>query len=577
MIHFPGNEVINFQANSRLGKNLTAIFQEIIDYREELNAKEYADDETRHATVVNSVAEHFVKYSIPKIIELLRTANINITEFYAYTGDYGFTYNAAVIVASRDIAAMLESRDRMTGQINWLFDYDVSEKDILELAKISDITNLKTGEFSQATFSKGKKVNAALFFDVNAFLLTHEFFAGDADKRFEADEIAAILLHEIGHIHTISEHMSQLYEFREREQNIELTIRKASLETLYKAAPKVAAEAKKSLQAASKKLNKDDQTVVDKVISLCDRVVQLFSKDDYFANVVNGAATVEEISTGKATPGKGIVSSRIVSFLMLILQMLLIAIVTAVKWAVFIVTNVARAWNPLGTLLSIPGYLYNLSVLLSHLRPGQGFRESTDTKLSDNTSTMMNVTYVERWADEYVSRMGYGAQMSSALNKLDYWMTVASGSITPMYNAAMRNSTLVSGICYACGWLVRNGNPLRYFTDGFMYEEMYARVKRLHQNTLAIFKNENLPGAVVDNYLGSIRQLEEEMAKAKTVFDTDVAKMFAHLYYSIRTVSGLKDLLTDANLERDYYNLQNRLDDLSNNSLFYQAARLSRN
>lgn len=561
MFYFPGNEVINFQINSKIGKQLTNIFQEIIDYRDSLASEQFANEAQRHQTVITKTADYFIKKSIPQITAALREMNINLTDFYAYSGDSGFSCNAAILVHNKDIEASIELERRSVG-LNSLFNTTPSKKDLVKLAKVTEITDLKTGTFSKPIFANGKKVNITLFFDVNTFLLAQEFFPGHEDKLYTAPEIAAILLHEIGHVHSISEHLANMYYYRERQQNIEVTLRDADFKTLKEAAPEMLSEIKKSL----KSLNTDDPSV-GRAMKVCETLEKFFNDK----KIDSDLDTIE----GEVPVLGNLVTNPFLNFLGILISFTLSMLFSFMAIMVFMSRIMLRGGitDPMTLLVRLS---QEFLIFTSHLRPDQGIRKSTDTKLSDNTSTMMNYTYIERWADEYVSRMGYGAELASALNKLDYWMTVASGA-GPIRSAAVRNNNFAIMMTYISGWMTRHLGLGVWFMDDYTYETQYNRVARLRQNIFAIFKNEDLPGEVVDNYIGSLRKLEDELKQAKSILDNDLAAAVRHFLYSITTCSGIKDLITNANLERDYYKLQNRLDDLSNNSLFYQAARLSKN
>ena len=561
MFYFPGNEVINFQTNSKIGKQLTEIFQEIIDYRDKFTPDQFATEEQRHKNVITETTEFFLKNSAPKMAAALREMNINLTNFYVYGGDYGFSGNAGVIVHSKDIEASIELERRSVGLNSSLISIP-REKDLIELAKVTEITDLKTGTFSKPTFGNGKRVNAALFFDINTFLLAQEFFPGHEDKQFTASEIASIWLHEIGHIHTISEHLANLYHYREREQNIEITLQKADFKTLKSAAPKMLSEIKKRFKAL-----KTEDSAIDKAVGVCDTLEKFFNDKKLDDEL--------EASEDETAPSGSTITNSFFNFLKILLVFAfntLLSFLTFIEYTASITFGFG-SFNPISIVIKL---YRELSIFATNLRPSQGIRKSTDTKLNDNTSTMMNYTYVERWADEYVSRMGYGAELASSLNKLNYWMTVATGSAFPVRSAAVRNNNLAITLAYLSGWMARHCRCALWFLGSYTYENQFNRVARLRQNTLAVFKNENLPGDVVDNYIGSLRKLEDELKEAKSIFDNEFFTALQHFLYSVTTGSGILDLLTDANLERDYYKLQNKLDDLSNNPLFYQAARLQR-
>ena len=74
-----GNEVIDFQVNSKLGKMLTAIFQDVLDYKEKLDYSGVPNiDESRRKFRISSVADYFIHTSVPRLQKAVQIGRAHV-------------------------------------------------------------------------------------------------------------------------------------------------------------------------------------------------------------------------------------------------------------------------------------------------------------------------------------------------------------------------------------------------------------------------------------------------------------------------------------------------------------------
>lgn len=117
-----GNEVIDFQVNSKLGKMLTAIFQDVLDYKEKLDYSGVPNiDESRRKFRISSVADYFIHTSVPRLQKaVLECCNLEIKYVECSYGDLmGMTgmFGMDMVIADMDRDEMFETRSRITGDI----------------------------------------------------------------------------------------------------------------------------------------------------------------------------------------------------------------------------------------------------------------------------------------------------------------------------------------------------------------------------------------------------------------------------------------------------------------------------
>ena len=200
---FPSLEAINTQHNSPLASGLIDLFQDIMNYRDGIQ------------TSIQDRVTNTIKYAKKKILAefpsiVSKATGLKCKSIYFSTSmnfgyaclmDIGDKYglNAAAVIAE------------YTGTGEGDFFRSVMKYYQIRCTTAKELTNLvqslskETGKFSENTLSDGRKVSFTLFFDIYSAFLIQEC-GHIKNKPFTAAEIAAIIAHEIGHMHTMLEH-----------------------------------------------------------------------------------------------------------------------------------------------------------------------------------------------------------------------------------------------------------------------------------------------------------------------------------------------------------------------------------
>ena len=116
---------------------------------------------------------------------------------------------------------------------------------------------------------------------------------------------------------------------------------------------------------------------------------------------------------------------------------------------------------------------------------------------------------------------------------------------------------------------------LTWFCDSPLYENEYRRLIRLAQDTYAFFKHdENVSREDINDWMQNVKQTEAEAEKAKRLIDTKPGQVFFNLVTSLTNPAKWFDYVNNGNLDGDLKLLEDNLDDMTNNKLFYLSDRL---
>ena len=200
---FPSLEAIKQQHNSQLASGLVALFQDIINYRDAINTS--IDDRIKETI---TYAKKKMNAAFPQIVQKatgLKCRKIS----YSPSIDFGYAclmevgdkygYNAMMFIGEYSGTGI---DNTMRQLMKW---NDVRCTTAQEIMTVTNSLNKDTGIYSSDTLYDGRKVSFTMYFDpYSAFLLQE---AGHIkNKPFTAEEIAAIVIHEIGHMHSMLEH-----------------------------------------------------------------------------------------------------------------------------------------------------------------------------------------------------------------------------------------------------------------------------------------------------------------------------------------------------------------------------------
>lgn len=200
---YPSLEAIDFQRSSPLTKGLVELFQDIINYRNNIN--------TSIQDRVKETIAYTKKILYPKFSKLVKeTTGLNCRKIvlsneinygFACVMDVGDRYgwNAQMFIDSY-------SGTGMQKYYQWIIkQYDLRCTTVKDIQNLVNSLRKDTGIYAIDHLYDGRKVSFTLYFDPFASFLIQEV-GHNKCQPFTAEEIAAIVIHEIGHLHSMLEH-----------------------------------------------------------------------------------------------------------------------------------------------------------------------------------------------------------------------------------------------------------------------------------------------------------------------------------------------------------------------------------
>jgi hypothetical protein len=537
-----GMEAVSFQTSSQLGKDLTAVFQEVIDYRDNLDYTGIPDDfYVRRGVRIRNVVRFCNKTMGPKFVKVLeKDLGFKVKNFYLYGADDGSSIPLGIFAVNIDINAMGPDMYRalmnMTGT-NFM-DTKSNGKYADDVAELADCIDLHNTKLKKTTIGKNKPITVqTIYFDVMFAFCINEFVDPAYAEEFTAEELAAIMMHECGHAMTVIEHAADSYVTSGRLNNYCTTITNTNN-------PKDIAKMNKAVRTnlipAMKRAAKGDQELTKKVNDADKRLANIDTILGYVS---------------KESPGEGTLIGGLSTLAWNVLMVHIRIAYLSVQYIVVTLLN------------SIYGNELRRYVI--------HFYDSTvrDVKSNDRRDNYNQDFLMERWADEFVSRHGYGEHQASALRKLlkNIKYCASSTGRLLMYYRPLNDITIYSCLMAAyisiMWWLYPTS-----WIDPIAYENGYDRIKRLLQNTKGIFKEEKLPDACVYEWVAKCNEIELQMKKVKELQHTDFGKGVVNVLHNlIMDPANLFQLIKDGKLDRDCAILEDRLDDMRNNALFMMS------
>lgn len=512
------NEAISFQGASPFAKDMTKLFQSVMTYRDSLRGK--LSGKQLQSKVFEYHTKHVPK-NFTKIVKKHTGINVRNIETSA-EASLGF---ACLMSFGKEIesgnAMVVEAIRRYSGKEKDEWDPSVPapDEDIeTALENVSSVVDTVKGKLDKAEF-KGIKQIEDLWCDV-FFCYISAYLAKDiiheSCPEFTAAEVAAIMLHEIGHMLSAVEHAGDL-------------IRAHDTLSEYVSIKNVTPD------------NVDDVTKAS--LKGLSKLEGMTKKDfDYIESLDSGSSNVDEIKKKSGIFGKT---------LAVLLEIIGSVAILALSFVGMVI---------LRPLLLVFGGGYELSHLLTQYK----------TKRSDFMANFGDNCLCERYADEYVARHGFAPHIVSALAKI---MPIATALFSVAKTEGGRESTIVYRIAqfrlYVMMLMFGQGED----TDG-QYENEANRAKSLARDVLKVFKQTNMPPELLDyyikNYEDTVKALEATKPKglANKLLQANI------LITRAANPSTLLKLLLVGKADSNYKKLMDAVQNISANKLHYYRAKL---
>lgn len=517
MLSSRGMEAINFLAGSTLAKNLTKVFQKVIDYRDSLEYMTDDPEKIRDERIFK-VYKYLREQMIPDFIDTVkRETNLEITKVIM-TGTKSMSGFFAVNLAFDSEPDAIDMLNIQTGQEPAPKTFRDSLKEMVTMCEQFDV---KTGKLKKSTYGTGnkRKICCKMYMDGMMAFLLHDFVPTRICPTFSAEELAAIYLHEIGHVLTVVERSGDLYSTVTRQtdhllQTLKTTDKKQALKDFMelgtptltklvkdkKVDPKLGGVSIKALESASYLLEKESS-------SLIGAAAEILNKFIFHVIFVN---------------------------FYLILNAIL--------------------------FMHFEYFFVGLAKEFAWIEEGK--------KSTDATKTEHSLYQMERLADEFVSRHGFGSHLASALNKMDSLGVAMALSQTD--NVRLRKSGAFYAYTVLAVFVFKlMGGTL---TPSYNYEDQYSRLKRLVQNAHASFKN-NLDKILLDEYITEYERLNRELDSIKKKVSYKASDFIYKYFLQYAQPSTILASLLTGRLLHDYEKQQNLIEDLINNQHYYLSAK----
>lgn len=498
-----GSEAIQFQNGSKLGSRLVDLFTQCYKIREE-----YYDQEKNNYSDVNKRIASLIEKEMRTIIK--EEANFNVKEFeFSYGAPSG--YVAIDYMTYYDVGAVMNVENMLTGS------YFPKENDsktmALRIEKLVDVAKHLDVYSGKLKYKKG--FNIALSIDLSLFFFLDLF----TDTRLSPEEGTAIILHEIGHVTIFLERATvAMFVYQAVDDNVK------------------------------KSPNKDvDVATVKKMLNLCITKTGTSNKfldgiSDLALKTLNFINDMQDKLDGAPSKAFGSVNDGGWIHLGPIIQLL---------------ARIARMLIAHYNYELLGGWLLSFQV---EITGALAIKKTSDIKY-----TAHNEYLLERAADEFVVRHGFGAALASSLYKVQSYTIMGS-------TQAIHNSFVVA-------FLAKVFFKLREkLHSSLPYEAYNQRCRRIIQAVIPIFKDANLPADIrnkaIDQLLGAMKILDKY---GQSVYDVD--DMRNRLLNTLITVISVEDwmrILTSGRLTQEYERHLNMLEDLTNNFMYADAAILKK-
>ena len=521
-------EAIDFQIDTKFADSIRNVYQDIINFRETKRGD-------RH--IVRDVIEYAENKIDTEFHKLWpQHLGIKLGQITLSNSPSFFFAMQPVMGSDRELAKIIDS---MTGNSLYGSGINFSKKTYEEVKKVAASFDRRKGRVAVSTYLK-KDLTMNFFFDPYVAFLIRDTLHIHLDY-FTAEELTAITLHEVGHMMSLLEHCADMF------YNVSLNA--SIIKSFRDTAP------------LSEKIKAVREIVKDKNIS------KTISENSKLKPQEADAAT-EAVKNADNFRKEDNYNDSSWSFWNTILNFFISTYFLGCEILAWVFAPVnAAIWQLVQDIL--------ISFGRDYVQKG-GYNQPKYSDYLANKTTAFNW---ERWADEYVTRYGYGSHLNTGLNKL--FDSMAKTQLFTCMNDKgvdtwLRNSSVALALNYVLHytWSFLLGGNL---DDGFgIYESQVDRMKRVIQDTANVFKRMDLPQEVVDLYIVEFEKCKKSLDEVSMARRGEhVFALFHRCVMSFIDPVQLGNRLLRGNIKAEYAQLANDIDELRSNQLYYNAAKLN--
>lgn len=485
---------VAFQKGSPLSVGLTTVFADVLRFKNQFQG----DSKDRSRAVLEYVAKTMVP-AMSKVITGTTGLKVNTVELsqtfscnfgvQMYLGDNPAN---ACLVLSRCVGDFIN----VTRMHRLMNENEMTPISYEDLMKIQTSFEKKVGYVRNDLIPDKLPIAIDIFFDPYAAFLVDELHP--EAPILEAQEITAVMLHEIGHM------MSLLEICAETHYQHDIMRRSVAYFGQHAPVSEVAAYVRETLSSNNSEL---PDGFMEKLSA------GLKTRSNIFSRIIIGVYNLLSLL--------GIVLLPIIG-----LQRIFLTALDAIKTA----------------NLNIPGI-----------------------KGSETRGHISQLKQIENYADNYVARHGYGSNLLSGLAKMDKWLNakIVLGRVGKMAHlqwAIAKVPTYVSAILF--------GNTKYRYDEHSSWTD---RAKNIMEETLKIFKNDNLPPDVLAYYLNDYKTCSIMIYNRATEIKLrdNMESFWKFVEYVMITPIAI---FTTARFDQEYEKLIKYVESLKNNKLLYYKA-----
>ena len=503
----PSVEAINFQGFSALSKKLIALGEEVIAFRQ----KEKSNKRVGRLTVQKFKSVYSLK-NLSRIIKEETGITLDDVEYTAAPSlawACVFYFGAAT---KQTVGDWTKAMAGYTG-VPSRQEFDQHPDFEYRMAMLNSALNVDTGKVTP-TVHKYHDDTLTLHFGLklDPYAYVYDLVGHELAPKHTAEEIAAIILHELGHCVSFVEYCSHTCKTL---ADIDTTIRGAITENTK---PEDIPEIVDSIASAvrkSKRISKDGKAEALKILD-----------------------NIKTVSTSPVSS----TSTLLIGIVSIMLSLVVGVIV--------------------GSLGNLHSWLTKSNVI--SMRAGQ------KTKLSDFGLSYNDLTTCERYADEYVVRHGLGHALISALDTL-HKVTIGFKGAKATWDKSSTSSYLIGQIQTVVLQAVRgfNGDIVKRGNHGTTRD----RANAIMADLLKVFKNRNMSPEQLDFYIAAFEKARDNYRTAIAEPTGTINDKLEALQLAL-TLPSIMDALVSGRISRNYNKLMVGAQALNSNILGYYGAKL---